>query len=191
MEDYIEPYLYHGIKFGGINKLIEIIESGFILPKKMIPGFKKENKTGLDLNGESWISLSQKSLFDPYYGEETCSYELRIYQKPCFVIRNFIEGIRYTNYLNIDEISVETIQSMIKDDSKTRYSTYVDEVQTNVPISMKEVIAIGIPEELSTEQNVERVKRTLEKAKMNVPILDSSKYNFADNEECMKKSKIL
>lgn len=202
----IEPYLYHGIKLGDTNKLIEIINSGFILPKKEIVEYKNPNPELISFNGDSWISLSQKSLIEDENGE--AAFDMFIYNHPCFVIRHGIKGLNYTSYLNKDDYynlhsySVrngkikttdvsELIKEFLEEHSETRYSSYIDEVQTNVPISMKEIIAVGVPKDATRDEDIERVRRTLEEAQMNVPILDSSRYDFADNQICMKKSKIL
>lgn len=193
----MNPYLYHGIRDYNLSRLINILDTGFILPKKMLPdSFKIDRKDELDLTGKSWISLCQKTLYDDFYKETNPSaFEVDIFNHICAVIDNNIDGLHYTNHLLLDFFGPKYIMSMVKDDSEERYSTYLDEVQTKNPVPTSKFIAIGYPksffEEHDTKRNVTNeldiLAKKLKEKNLNIPIVDSSYYDFADDEEQIKK----
>ena len=113
----MEPYLYHGIRFNDIDKIINILECGFILPRRMIEDKSiKKNDSLLDFNGERYISLCQKSL----YLEESCydaksSFLRHILNHACFVIKNNYENIKYTEYLDVDYYGPMYLKKVVYD----------------------------------------------------------------------------
>lgn len=195
----MEPYLYHGIRDYNIDRLINILKEGYILPKKMLSeNFKVERKNQIDFVGQNWISLAQKSLYDEYYAEVSPSiFDTHVHNHPCIVIDPSIEGIKYPTFLCYDEYGPDYIKSLINDESNTRYSIYTDELQTNIPVPTSKFLAIGYPKEHYIETKKEnyqeelgRLRNALLESNLNIPIIDSSYYDFADNKEKIKKHKI-
>lgn len=186
----MEPYLYHGIRDHRFDRLINILKTGYIFPKNMLSDkYKIDRSISLDLNGNCWISLGQKSLIDDYY-RETCpnSFDDFIYNHLCIVVNPNIEGIRYTNHIWYDSMSHDDIIELISDESIIRYSTLMDEVQTNKPISTRDFIAIGYPQNRSNrKKELEELKETLLKQQLPIPVVDSSRYDFADDVSKIKK----
>ena len=198
----MEPYLYHGIRDYDLNRLISILKTGYILPRKMLPDkFQVKRSFRFDFNCQSWISLSQKSLYDDYY--EDCNpsaFERYIYNHLCAVIDSDIEDKRIVNHIFYDYYGPESLNNLISDQNKDRYSTYMDEVQTSVPIPIDKFLAIGYPKKYyqSNDKNPEEIKKELQlirtildKKAVDLPIIDSSIYDFADTKEDIEKSKIL
>lgn len=193
----MEPYLYHGIGDYNLDRLINILKCGYILPKKMLPdNFKVYRKKQLDLNGISWISLSQKSLYDDYLGEiNPSSFDTHIYNHPCIVINPNIEGKVLTSHILYDYYGPDYLKSLLNDESNDRYSTYMDEVQTNIPIPINKFLAVGYPIDYfknnksskEIKSDIEIIKKLIKSAKLDIPIVDSSNYEFADNKEKIKK----
>ena len=195
----MEPFLYHGIRDYNINRLINILKEGYILPKRMLKDeFKIERKNQIDFTGQNWISLSQKSLYDEYYAEDSPSmFDVHVYNHPCVVIDPSIEGLKYPTFLLYDEYNPDYIKSLIDDNSNERYSVYSDELQTNIPIPTSKFLAIGYPKEHYIEEKKENYKKELEDLKdtllelnLNIPVVDSSYYDFADTKEKIKEYKI-
>ncbi len=192
----MEPYLYHAIKNYDLDRLINILKTGYILPRKMLGEKYRPNRgTKLDLNGESWISLCQKSLYDDTYADiYPSSFEMLVKDNLSVVISPDIEGINYPNFVSYDELGPSAIKSLIRDDSPTRYSTYLDEVQTNIPIPTSKFIAIGYPKEhleelheRNTKEEIDAIRKVLDEENLSIPVIDSSSYEFADTEEKIKK----
>jgi hypothetical protein len=200
--NWMQPYLYHGIRDYDLNRLINILKTGYILPRKMLPDrFKVERKPQFDFNCQSWISLSQKSLYDDYYGDSNPSaFDNFIYNHLCAVIDNDIEGLNIANHIFYDYYGPDALNNLVSDNSNDRYSTYMDEVQTNIPIPIDKFIAIGYPfnyfvnnnrskEDLRKELGL--IKSLLNCKSFEIPIIDSSFYDFADTKEDIEKHKIL
>ncbi len=195
----MEPYLYHGIRDYNIKRLINIIKTGYILPKKELHGeYKVERNNELNLNGEKWISLCQKSLFDESFDWiSPSSFESFIYKNYCIVFENNIEGLTYTTHMIYDFYGPKAIQELAKDDFKNRVSTYSDEVQTKVKIPMNKSIALGVPKDvlelkgIDVKSQLKLIKEALNKFEYDIPIINSSYYDFADDEDKIKKYTII
>jgi hypothetical protein len=186
----MEPYLYHGIKFKNLDVLIEILSTGFILPKSM-------QKNAIDdghniFNGDKYISLSQKTLIeDDMRYRARCSFDSCIHNNINIVISNFWDII-YPDYVNWDYLSPERARAIKLSEDRHRYSDCMDEVQTDKPVPKSNFIAIGYPTNLRSdpkeaEADVKRIYEALERAQLRIPVIDSSHYDFADTEEHIKK----
>ncbi len=198
----MEPYLYHGIRDYNLDRLINILKTGYILPKKMLPDeFKVVRNQQFDFNCQSWVSLSQKSLYDDYY--EDCnpsSFERFVYNHLCAVIDNNIDGINLVNHIFYDYYGPTGLVNIVSDESEERYSTYMDEVQTRIPVPTDKFLAIGYPLKHYQRNNKDLdeirkelllLRSTLDNKNLKIPIVDSSNYDFADTREDIKKNKIL
>ncbi|MBR1385401.1 MAG: hypothetical protein IJ568_01080 [Bacilli bacterium] len=185
----MEPFLYHGIRDYNIDKLINILKVGYVLPNKMLEKeFRNNNKEELSTSGNSWICVTQKSLYDDYYGENCPStFDLYIYNHPCIVIDNNIKGIKYPTQIVIDFYGREYLEKLIKDDSEERYSPFMDELQTNIPIPKDKFLAIGYPTKYYNGKYLSEIEKTLKNANLDIPIVDSSIYEFADSYDNIKK----
>ena len=194
----MEPNLFHGIRDYNLYKLINILKCGYILPRKDLEEkYRYKNIDEVDLNGNEWISLSQKSLYDEYMGSLSLSSFYRFsYNHLCFVIKNNFKDIHYTNFIDFDLYGSAFFKSMVKDDSNERYSSFMDEVQTNIPIPRSDFLAIGYPkkafqEKCDVKKDLRMIKEILENTNTDIPIVDSSYYDFADNKEKIKKYTIV
>ena len=190
----MEAFLYHGIRDYNLDKLINILQSGFILKRsELTEEYNKKDENEIDFNGENWISLTQKSLFDPYYDSpRVSSFDRFIYNHICLVLQNHYKDLAFTNFVDFDMYGSSYFRNITKGDSKERYSCFVDEVQTNKNIPVSDVIAIGYPKNYldgkkDVDSDIERIKNTLNEIKLSIPIVDSSNYDFADNHENIKK----
>jgi len=193
----MEPYFFHGFRDYNVDTVCRVLESGFILPRKMITnGFDDSNNI---FNGEAWISLSQKSLIDPhprYRVRE--AYNEWIYDHLCVVISPNIDGVTYTNYVDSDECYKEWRKHVVYDDNPIRYSYYIDEVQTNVAIPVEKILALGYPSnyffmikgESGVKDDLDVLCNKLASKNLDIPIVNSSMYDFADNSKQLIKSKI-
>jgi hypothetical protein len=175
---------------------------GYILPKKMLPDeFKVNRSNQLNLNGESWISLSQKTLYDDFYGDiNPSSFECHVHNHMCAVIDSNIEDKKIVNHILYDYYGSRYINDLIDDNSEERYSTFMDEVQTRKPVSVTSFLAIGYPlkyyqsckkDSKEIKKELEYIKEILEIKSLNLPVIDSSYYDFADNKENIEKNTIL
>ena len=189
----MEPYLYHGIRDYNLDKLINILKTGYIVKRSNLDDkYNSKNINEIDFNGENYISLSQKSLYDPYYGiPRLSSFDRFIYNHLCFVIKNNFKNLVYTNFADFDMYSSNYFKEILKKD-KERYSSFMDEVQTNVNISKEDFLAIGYPVKYfkyrtNIDNEIALIKKNLEEANLKIPIVDSSFYDFADTEEHIKK----
>lgn len=196
----MENYLYHGIKWYDYKILVKILESGYIMPRCMLKeGLIVDNNN--IFNGNKYISLCQKSLWsEEDQWEYKRSFDDYIFNRPTLVLKKENIDIAYPNLiskLENDTMSPEKWKRITFNDDEERYSYYCDELQTKEKIALKDnLIAIALPgnhlkRQLSTDearQILKSVKETLIKSELDVPILDSSIYDFADNEECIKKN---
>ena len=191
----MNKYLYHGIKWGNYDLLIKILESGFILPRCMIEDIDKDDHNNI-FNGTKYISLTDKVLLD---GERS-SYEEVIVDSPCFVLRRDNISLIQPKYVDWDEVSIDEKRKILYSDSDERYSYYGDEVQTKEQRSLKSnLVAIGLPMydlDFTHDKNAKLrlfgdIKKALSGMDIDVPILNSSLYSFADDDENIEKSKII
>lgn len=193
----MEPYLYHGIKWNNYDLMIKILKNGYILPRCMQ---NEEIKDDFNLfNGTKYISLSQKTLIEDDREIYRVAYDNFIYNKPMFVLDYKNIDIIYPNIFTTfdkDMMSVKEWQNMLHNDDEQRYSDYCDEVQTKDKISLKKsLLALGLPmkhlEDNYTNEDIKKflnnLKRVLEDNKINVPVINSSIYDCADDMEHIKK----
>jgi len=191
----MEPYYFHGFRNCNLETLYKVLECGFILPRKDIKE-TLENETNL-YNGENWISLCQKSLADDFMARRyTTSYDEIIYNNLCVVIDSNLKDVVDTIYIPSDYFYEDMRKKLVYDQSRVRYSSFIDEVQTDEPISIKNFLAIGYPlnrfkEKETIEHNIEELEKKLEQAGLNIPILNSSMYDFGDSKEHFELSKII
>lgn len=190
----MEPYYFHGFRNCNLETLYKVLECGFILPREDINGIK-ESGTNL-YNGEKWISLCQKSLADDYMARiYSTSYNEMIYNNLCVVIDSNLKGIVDTLYIPSDCFYESMRKQLVYDQNKERYSSFIDEVQTDIPISINDFLAIGYPldrfKKEETEQNIKEIEKRLEQTGLNIPILNSSVYDFGDSKEQFALSKII
>ena len=153
-------------------------------------------------NGDAWISLAQKSACDLYMLERfRDSYSEWIIDHLCVVVDPNIEGVSYTNYIDADEFYSSLRKRLVFDSNPDRYSYYIDEVQTNVPVPINKFLALGYPMDYfrakkgdqEVEKDIELLYDKLHNKKLDIPIVNSSVYDFADDFqhiECHKIKKI-
>ena len=198
----MEPFLYHGIKWNNYSLLVKILKSGYIFPRCMLEDGLVTDKNNI-FNGTKYISLCQKSLFDVHMeGIFRCSFDEYILNKPALVLKNENIKLIYPENLTMldkDMMSPEEWRNIIFNDGEKRFSYYLDELQTDDAISLKDnLLAVGIPLSIFSKQytKVEQqkilteIKSIILKEYDNIPIVDSSIYNFADDEKCLKKNTI-
>jgi hypothetical protein len=153
-----------------------------------------EDKNNI-FNGTKYISLSQKSQIDPRFNEEYGNaFAEYIYDKLCIVIDNF-NNVIYPNLVDWDYLSPEETKKILFSDSDERRSYYQDEVQTKEMIPSSKFIAIGYPysyfeytlgKEKNNEQ-IEKLREVLKKHNLDIPIVDSTHYDFANTKEKIKE----
>lgn len=194
----MEPYLFHGFRDFNVDVVCRVLENGFILPRKMINDAKTDCNN--IFNGNAWISLCQKSLMDTsMYYRFRDSYSEWILDRLCIVIDNNIDGLRFTNYIDPDECYASVRKRLVYDENPERYSYYMDEVQTNIPIPSDKFLAIGYPVDYfrsvksfeEMREDISKIYKILEEKGLNIPVINSSEYSFADNSECIRLSKIM
>lgn len=194
----MEPYLYHGIRDYNLDRLINILKCGFILPKKMLgEQYKIERKDQLDLTGDSWISFCQKSIYDENFAEiSPSSFDRHVFNHMCAVVDFPIDNLEYTIHRIYDHYGPEFFKRVVQDNNRTRYSVYSDEVQTDKPVPTSKFLAIGYPREFflsqdKTEEQVQKelklIRDCLDEQQLPIPIIDSSHYDFADTMAHIKK----
>lgn len=190
----MRPYLYHSIKFNNLDTLYKILDSGYILPRCMIEGSKSFDRNNI-FNGTKYISLTKKdrmSNFDKQYFRS--SYDEFVVGSLTIVIDKF-NDIIVPNFIDMDTIDREVYRKLLFRDDGERHSYYLDEVQTDKKIPISNFIAIGYPNSnfeyaLGTLKNKDQlleIKEALVKHKLNIPIVNSDVYSFADDEENIKK----
>lgn len=194
----MEPYIFHSFRNFSLETLYKVLESGFILPRKMI----KDGPTDTNniFNGNDYISVAQKTLMsDSMLDYYRSSYNELICGSLCAVITPKIDGITYPNYVDFGTIYSEVERERATYHDRTvRYSYYMDELQTNVPIPTSKFLAIGYPlsyfkgqkSESVVEKELEQIEQSLTKNRLNIPIIDSTSYDFADDKEHIALSKI-
>ncbi len=191
----MQPYYYHSIRNLNMERLIQILDSGYILPRAMMEN-KPSDKNNI-FNGNNWISLTQKTLMDDdMLYEYRSSYDELIPGSICFVIEPNIEGIKFPNYIDPEFGYYYEGKDILFSDGDERFSYYLDEVQTNKPIPTSKMLAVGYPlnrrlNECGIKQvksEIAFIKSTLERNNLSIPIIDSSEYDFADTEEKIQES---
>lgn len=194
MSDYIEPYTYHGFKFYKIDTLLKVLDSGFILPRCMINDESLKDKNNL-FNGTKYISLCRKSMIDDRMtGIYRNSFDERVFDNLC-VVMDDVTDILYPNLIEWDYLGERELKEILFNDNELRYSYYQDELQTAKPIPITKIIAVGYPKayfettfgEEQSNKSLEIIRSELEKHNLDVPIVNSGNYDFADNAECIKK----
>ena len=188
-------YLYHGIKWWDYDLLVKIIESGYLKPRCMLePGLITDNNN--IFNGTKYLSLTEKVRVD---GGRS-SYDERIWGNPCFVLKRDNLDLIHPRYVEMDFLSDEEQRKILFSDNDERYSYYEDEVQVKDKISLKSnLVAIGLPmydldgshDNDSKLKLFGDIKRALLGNDIDVPIVNSSVFDFADNDEAIEKTKIL
>ncbi len=186
----MEPYLYHGIKFKNIEVLLEILSTGFIVPRSMQ---KHPIEDNLNIfNGNKYISLSQKSLIeDGMRWMARVSFDVIIHNNINIVINNFLDII-YPDLVNWDCLSPQEARRIRLCDDRQRCSDCMDEVQTDKPIPKSNFIAIGYPTTLRSnpeerDADIRRIYEAIKRAELDIPVVDSSHYDFADTQEHIKR----
>lgn len=193
----MEPYYFHRFRNFNLDALYSVVENGFILPRKMIKDAPSDTKN--IFNGNSWISLSQKSLMDDLMNRRfLSSYNELIVGSLCAVIDKDIPGVVDTNYVIYDFLSPSLKDKIRNSEALPRFSEFLDEVQTDVAIPIEKFLAIGYPlshfrKSLSDEdviRDIEKIEDAFLKKGISIPILDSGIYDFADDEEHIALSQI-
>ena len=191
----IEPYLFHSVKWKNFDLLVEIIRSGYIKPRCMLEEGKITDTNNI-FNGTKYISLTQKGMAD---GERSSYDELVMDENPCLILKKDNLELITPRYADNNEMTTEEWRAILFNDGDERFSYYGDELQTKNMISLKDnLIAIGLPmsylktnyDNVDGDEVLANVREALKESGLDVPILDSSFYTFADNEEEMEKSKV-
>ncbi len=194
MDGYVEPYMYHAFKFYRIDTLLKVLDSGFILPRCMINDESLKDKNNL-FNGTKYISLCQKSLIDDRMTSiYRNSFDEIVFNNLCVVMDN-VTDVLYPNLIDWDYMGDKEVNEILFNDSPLRHSYYQDELQTDKPIPIDKFIAVGYPNayfethygKLQNEENLEVIRNELEKHNLDIPIINSGNYDFADNSNCIKK----
>lgn len=194
MDDYVEPYIFHGFKHYRVDILLSVLNSGFILPRCMINDESLKDSNNL-FNGNKYISLCQKSIIDEGLVRiYRSSFDERIFNNLCVVIDR-VEGLLYPDLIEWDYTGKEELDKILFKDGNLRRSYYQDELQTANPIPITKFIAVGYPEfhfeiNYGKEQSIKilrTIKDELERHNLDIPIVDSGYYDFADNSERIKK----
>lgn len=190
----MSDYIFHGIKFYDFERLHQIIDTGYILPRKMM-GENKPNDDFNLFNGTEYISLSMPSQGSDrlarVYGS---AYKRYIFSNLCFVLDD-IPNLEYPVLMFEDDIYLDEYQKMLRSDEGLRYSYFMDEVMTKDKIPLSKVVAIGYPkgciedrfDEDRANMELKALFEHLDRKNINVPVVDSTYYGFADNEEAIKK----
>jgi hypothetical protein len=186
----MEQYLFHGIKWYDFDLLMEILDSGYIMPKCML-------KKGVITDENSkFVHLTQKISDD--HGRS--SYDELIYDNPCFVLKRDNLNLMDTCRINKEYLTPDDLHKIVFQDDENRYSCYDDVVHVKEKISLKDnLVAIGLPltylqENYDTMQMnhvFNGINIRCSKLGIDVPLLNSSDYEFADSEEAMKESRII
>ena len=199
----MEPFLYHGLKWNNYNLLFKILKSGYILPRCKIEEGLVTDKNNI-FNGTKYISLCQKSLFDSHMIDiYKSSFDDFIFNKPTLVLKNNNINLIYPENITLfdkDFMSPQEWGKIIYNDDEHRFSYYLDELQTSDEISLEDnLIAIGIPlkkisKDYSNEEQKDillRIKSIILEKYNDIPIINSSVYDFADSEELIEKNRII
>ena len=84
----MSEYIFHGVKFLDFERLYQILETGYILPRCMMNENKPDDLNNL-FNGTEYISLSMPSQGTPRLARVFKSaYDRYIFGNLCFVMDN-------------------------------------------------------------------------------------------------------
>ena len=130
--DYLEPYLFHSVKWKNFDLLVDIINSGYIMPRCMLEEGKITDTNNI-FNGTKYISLSQKGIAD---GERSSYDELVMDGNPCLVLKRDNLDLISPRYVDRNELSPDEWRAILFNDGDERFSYYGDELQTKQKISL-------------------------------------------------------
>ena len=195
----MEQFLYHGIKNYNVDLLEKILISGYIKPRSGLEGLITDQNN--IFNGTDYISLSQKSRYGgpTPEGHVRVSYEEFIYNQLCLVLKPNNINLIIPTLIDLDFLPREEWNNIKYKNGDTRYTYYQDEVQTKDNINLKNnLVAIGLPLEYlrysySNDQiklMCDRLHTIMQIQGYDVPILDSSKFSFADDYDRISKNEI-
>jgi hypothetical protein len=186
----MEPFLYHGIKRYNLELLEKILKSGYLKPRCELEEGLVTDQNNI-FNGTEYISLCQKSLFDGYADDHVrVSYDEFVSGQMCLVFKPGNIKLIFPNMIDLDFLSPQEWAEIKFKDGETRYTYFEDEVQTKEKISLKDnLIAIGLPMEYlrysysedEIQEILDRLHSEMQENGFDVPILDSTKYSFADD----------
>ena len=158
----------------------------------------KENKpddTYNLFNGTEYISLSMPSQGSPRLARMFKSaYNYYIFNNLCIVFDD-VPNIIYPLLMNEEDIYLDEYQKILRTDAGERFSYFMDEVMVKDKIDLSQAIAIGYPlDNIIGQFNKEKAYRELDalydhlnKNSINVPVVNSCHYDFADTAEEIKK----
>ena len=190
----MSDYVFHGIKFLDFERLHQIIDTGYILSRKMM-GENKPNDTYNLFNGTEYISLSMPSQGSPRLARIfKNAYNYYIFNNLCIVFGD-VPNIIYPLLMCEEDIYLDEYQKILRSDEGDRFSYFMDEVMVKDKIDLSRAIAIGYPldnikgqfNEEKAYKELETLYDHLEKKNINIPVIDSTHYGFADTPEDVKK----
>ncbi len=195
----MENFIYHGIKNYNINLLEKILKSGYIKPRCELEELITDHNN--IFNGTDYISLSQKSRYTGYSpeGHVRVSYEEFIFNQVCLVLKPNNINLIIPTLIDLDYLSRDEWNNIKFKNGEKRYTYFEDEVQTKENINLKNnLVAIGLPLEYlrysySNDQiklMCDRLHTIMQIQGYDVPILDSSKFSFADDYDRISKNEI-
>ena len=195
----MEPFLYHGIKRYNLDLLETILKDGYLKPRKDLPEGLVTDKNNI-FNGTEYVSLCEKALYSGYAdGHTRVSYDEFISNQICLVFKNDNIKLIFPDIIDLDFLSTEEWAAIKFKDGDHRYTYFEDEVQTKDTISLKDnLVAIGLPMEYlgysygkgEIKEICDRLTSIMEEQGYSVPIVDSSKYSFADDYEKIEENRI-
>ena len=195
----MEPFLYHGIKRYNLDLLKTILQSGEIKARCDLKEglIKDENNI---FNGTKYISLCEKALYSGYAeGHTRVSYDEFINNQICLVLKNDNIKLIFPDVIDLDFLSPEEWAAIKFKADDHRYTYFEDEVQTKDRIKLKDnLVAIGLPMEYlmysyskdEIRDICEQLKSIMEEQGYTVPIVNSSKYSFADDYDKIEENRI-
>ena len=195
----MEPFLYHGIKRYNEELLEKILKDGYLRPRCELNEGLVTDQNNI-FNGTEYISLCEKALYSGYAeGHTRVSYDEFINNQICLVFKNDNIKLIFPDVIDLDFLSPEEWASIKFKDGEHRYTYFEDEVQTKDKISLKDnLVAIGLPMEYMmysySKDDIrgicDHLKNIMEEQGYSVPIVDSSKYSFADDYDKIEENRI-
>ena len=191
----MSEYIFHGIKFFDFERLHQIIETGYILPRKMM-GENMPDDTYNLFNGTEYISLSMPSQGSPRLARIFKSaYDRYVFGNLCFIFED-VPNLVYPLLISEDDIYLEEYRKILRTDEGERYSYFMDEVMTKDKIDISNAVAIGYPKEMINSRigsdvaskELDSLYNHLDKRNIKLPVIDSTYYDFADTSEDIKKN---
>ncbi len=190
----MSDYIFHGVKFFDFERLHQIIETGFVLSRKMMTENKPDDTYNL-FNGTEYISLSMPSQGSPRLGRIFKSaYDRYVFGNLCFIFDD-VPNLVYPILITDEDIYLEEYRKILRTDEGERYSYFMDEVMTKDRIPLSRCVGIGFPKELiakridegTADKELKSLFEHLESKNIKVPVIDSTYYGFADTKEDIKK----